>query len=343
MIMALIAAICGGEYYYVSQTYTGKLSTIQQNVADQAQELASYDREVEVAARDIKAGEQLIDTAADPTDGNMTLTTIKSDADISLYFSPDGNIEDVDAVEDVSTEDTAVEDADIADTEAAEAGDTEEIVSEEETEPADGAEEVATPKKRVSGNGARALVDITAGTPILLSMVSDEKIQKDTRIVDVNVVELQKTQEDNDIVDIRALFPDGTDYIVFSKQQIRNLNGTDFQLYLNEDQIQTLDSATVDAAKMGARLYTVKYVQNQLQDAAIPFYPVRQETIDLISSDPNVLTYAKETMNKKARQALEERLPQTDADGNPVVADVSTEETPAAEAEATDEAVVEAQ
>lgn len=349
IIIALIAGLCGGEYYYINQTNIGKMSVIQDNLQEKDNELNALNREVAVATRDIKTGEQLIDTANDPTNGNFAMQEIKSDADLSLYFTNSGDIgtssaatADNDAT--ANTEDSS-EDEESVDS-STESGElSTESMTEEDALSEDSTmyeEQTAdTSENEVSGTGSKALVDITAGTPILLSMVSDEQIQKDTRLVDVNVVTLQANQEDNDIVDIRALFPDGTDYIVFSKQQIRNLNGTSFQLYLTEDQIQTLDSATVDAAEMGATLYTTKYVQSQLQDAAIPFYPVRQSTIDLIASDPNVLVYAKETMNKKARQALEERMPQIDSTGNAVVTNVQADDTPVSSDEAsTDEAQV---
>lgn len=156
--------------------------------------------------------------------------------------------------------------------------------------------------------GQVALVDIPTGSAIYANALGQDDISDDSRVYEVNVVNLTSTQTTNDVVDIRILFPDGTDYIVFSKMKIRNLNGTTFDLYLNENQILTLDSAIVDAYVHNAKLYTTKYIQPQLQEESTPFYPVRTETLDLINSDPNILEVAKETLNAEARQDLEDRL-----------------------------------
>ena len=156
--------------------------------------------------------------------------------------------------------------------------------------------------------GMVALVDIPTGSAVYADALGQDNISNDSRVYEVNVVNLTSTQKTNDIVDIRILFPDGTDYIVFSKMKIRNLSGTTFDLYLDENQILTLDSAVVDAYIHNAKIYTTKYIQPQLQDESTPFYPVRSEILDLINSDPNILEVAKETLNAEARQDLEDRM-----------------------------------
>lgn len=156
--------------------------------------------------------------------------------------------------------------------------------------------------------GGTALVDIEAGAPIQKTAISEEEIDQDTRSYEVSVVNLTTSQQSNDVVDVRILFPDGTDYIVLAKKTLLNLRGTTFDLHLNEDEILRLDSATVDAATLGARLYTTKYVEANLQSEAVPFYPVKQSTIDLIYSDPNIISIAKDTVSTQVRQSLEDRI-----------------------------------
>lgn len=156
--------------------------------------------------------------------------------------------------------------------------------------------------------GYAALIDIPTGSAVQKNMVAQQEITDDERIVEVSCVNLTTTQRSNDIVDIRVLFPDGEDYILLSKQTIKNLNGTTFQLALTEDEILTLNSAIVDAYTYGAKIYTTKYISSQIQQDAIPFYPVKQETLDLISSDPNIVEVASETLNAQARQNLDERM-----------------------------------
>ena len=159
-------------------------------------------------------------------------------------------------------------------------------------------------------SGMIALVDIEAGSPLQPGMLGEQDITKDTRKVEVTTVNLTSTQQNNDIVDIRIIFPDGTNYTVMSKKKIMNYPGTGtiFDLYMNEDEILRFQSAIVDAATLGAKLYTTAYVQPTLQDEALPFYPVKQSTIDLINADPNVLAMATNTLNSEARHNLEERM-----------------------------------
>lgn len=156
--------------------------------------------------------------------------------------------------------------------------------------------------------GYAALIDIPTGSAVQKNMVAQQEITDDERIVEISSVNLTTTQKSNDVVDIRILFPDGEDYILLSKQTIKNLNGVTFNLSLTEDEILTLNSAIVDAYTYGAKLYTTKYISSQIQQDAIPYYPVKQETLDLISSDPNIVEVASETLNAQARQNLNERM-----------------------------------
>lgn len=170
--------------------------------------------------------------------------------------------------------------------------------------------------------GYSALIEIPTGSAVQKNMVAQEEITDDERIVEINSVNLTTTQHSNDIVDIRILFPNGEDYILLSKQTIHNLNGVTFQLYLTEDEILTFNSAVVDAYNYGAKIYTTKYIASQIQQDAIPYYPVKQETLDLINSDPNIVEVASNTLNAQARQNLDERMALL-SDGEITVADFS--------------------
>lgn len=156
--------------------------------------------------------------------------------------------------------------------------------------------------------GQRARITIKAGAPVQAQMLAYKEVTKDTRAYEISTVNVTTDQQAHDMVDVRVVFPDGTDYIVLSKKEIETLNGYVMNMFLNEDEILRLQSATVDAAEFGARMYTAKYVERTLQDAADPYYPVRQTTIDLIAADPNVLEIAEYTLASQVREALEARL-----------------------------------
>ena len=118
-------------------------------------------------------------------------------------------------------------------------------------------------------------------------------------------------QEEYDFVDVRIMFPTGEDLTVLSKKSVHNLirDNCVFNSYLTEDEILRMASATVDAYTVtGSYIYTTRYVEPNLQEESVPNYVVRPEVIDLINSDPNILSIAKETLNLEARINLEQRL-----------------------------------
>ena len=157
----------------------------------------------------------------------------------------------------------------------------------------------------------RAKVDIAAGVPVMYNMVTDVVVDNDTRDYEISVANLTTDQKENDVVDIRVIFPNGEDYVILSKKQITNLNLENcvFTSQLNEEEILRFASAIVDAyMTTGARIYTTRYVEENIQETSTPNYPVRETTIELINSDPNVVTKATETLNLEARLSLEQRL-----------------------------------
>lgn len=159
--------------------------------------------------------------------------------------------------------------------------------------------------------GSIALIDIKAGQPVMSNMITTLEITNDTREYEITVVDLMVDQKVNDYIDIRIMFPNGEEYAVLTKKQIKNLilDSSVFYTYLNEEEILRLASATVDAYSMtGTKIYATRYVEPTLQNATIPNYLVRAETLDLMTSDPNIVTLAQHTMNLSARMSLEQRL-----------------------------------
>lgn len=154
-------------------------------------------------------------------------------------------------------------------------------------------------------------VDVAKNQPIMDNMLTDEIFDNDTREVEIGVAQLMLDQMVNDYVDIRIMFPDASDYTVVSKIKMKNisLENNLFYANLSEDEIITLSSATLDAYTItGTKIYITRYVEPSLQENAIPNYPVKQETLLLMASDPNILHRAEKTLNAQARSELEARL-----------------------------------
>ncbi len=164
--------------------------------------------------------------------------------------------------------------------------------------------------------GSTAIVDIYEGMTVMDNMVSPVSIETDTREYEMQVVNLMTDQEENDVVDIRIMFPDGSDFLVLPKKQIKNLNLPNcvFWTYLNEEEILRMASATIDAYTItGTKIYATRYVEGNLQEEAIPTYLVNASVADQMDPsssfyDKNLLTKAQTTLNTIARQNLEASL-----------------------------------
>ena len=159
--------------------------------------------------------------------------------------------------------------------------------------------------------GTIATVDISEGVPVMYVMVAEKSITNDSREYEITAVNLTTDQDEYDIVDVRIMFPDGSDYIVLSKKEVSQLNLSNciFTTILSEEEILRYACAIVDAyTTTGARLYTTRYVESALQEASTPNYPVREVTRQLLQTDPNVVSTAAETLNAQARIDLETRL-----------------------------------
>ena len=159
--------------------------------------------------------------------------------------------------------------------------------------------------------GSTVIVDVKPNEPLMLSMVKKLDIQTDTRKYEVMTAHLMTTQSEADVIDVRVLFPNGEDYLLLAKKPVMDLSmeASIFTTYLNEEEILRMASAIVDVyTTTGARMYTTKYVEENIQNEAEPNYPVKAATLDLINSDPNVLTRAERTLNLQARNDLDRRL-----------------------------------
>lgn len=159
--------------------------------------------------------------------------------------------------------------------------------------------------------GSVATVDINAYEPIMANMVSPLSITEDTREYEISVANIMVDQKEFDYVDVRIMFPNGEDYLLLTKKVVLDLryDSCIFDTYMNEDEALRMASATIDAYTItGTRIYTTRYIEPNLQDEALPNYPVKASTLDLINSDPNITEKAAQTLNLSARLNLESRL-----------------------------------
>lgn len=154
-----------------------------------------------------------------------------------------------------------------------------------------------------------AKIDMRANTVVTSSMLtkSDEKITKDLRIQEYNMLQLASQIAPDDYIDIRFRLPSGLDYIVLSKKKVEipQIDGVDstntIWLQLTEDEILAMSNAIVENYIVeGSLLYTAKYVEPGTQDKSIPTYVPSAEVQTLMrDNDANIVETAKiELLNR---------------------------------------------
>lgn len=163
--------------------------------------------------------------------------------------------------------------------------------------------------------GKIATVDIAMGAPVYKTNVSDI-MKKDLTERECNFIYLNGNIAENDYIDVRIMFPTGEDMVVVAKTPIKtpiaSLNSC--YLWLSETQNDLLSAAIVDASLNDARLYINKYVQPAVENPSVVTYQPNQKVIDLMQTNPMVITASEESLvkevslNKGAREILDNNL-----------------------------------
>ena len=147
-----------------------------------------------------------------------------------------------------------------------------------------------------------AKVDLKANTVITTDLIAkgDDVTTDDTRKQEYNMLVLPTDLATGDYIDIRLLLPSGVDYIVVSKKEvtipdIAGVPSTDtISVNLTEGETLLLSNAIVEAYKVtGAKLYVNRYTEPGMQQAAGTTYPVNQDVMALINSNPNIVEEAR--------------------------------------------------
>lgn len=150
------------------------------------------------------------------------------------------------------------------------------------------------------GINSTSKINLEKGTILTTSMINkEEKLTDDVRYVEYNMITLPTEIQIGDYIDIRLILPSGQDFIVISKKQVEKINGDTVTLKLSEGEILIMNSAIVEAYIMTAsNLYAVEYVEPGNQKVAINTYRPTNQVLDLINTDPNIVTTAKESLKQ---------------------------------------------
>jgi len=159
--------------------------------------------------------------------------------------------------------------------------------------------------------GKIALVNIPTDTQVLNTMLTDSSISSELREMEYGVVSISSNIIDNDTVDVRIVYPNGEDYIILPKKIVKGitLDTHSCFLWLTEEEILRMSSAIVDAfLYTGAKIYTTKYIEPNLQEASLITYEPSVSTLLLIQDNPNIIKTATDELSKLVRKAMENRL-----------------------------------
>ncbi len=146
--------------------------------------------------------------------------------------------------------------------------------------------------------GKKTIINIDPNMPMTSALLIDDTlIEKDLRLYEVSFVELPYTLTVGETIDIRIAFPTGQEYVVLSKKliegferRVNNVHQGLLNLALEEEEALRMSSALVDSyIAEGARVYMVKYVDPDQQEAAEVNYPVNEHVLHLLQENPNIL------------------------------------------------------
>lgn len=147
-----------------------------------------------------------------------------------------------------------------------------------------------------------AKIDLKAGTVLTSNMVTEttETTTADLRTQEYNMILLPSQIESGEYIDVRLRLPNGTDYIVVSKKKvdIPMIDGVDsantIRINMAEEEILLMSNAIVEAYwATGSILYATTYVEPGMQDQATSTYLPSDRVVELMNTDPNIATVAK--------------------------------------------------
>lgn len=156
-----------------------------------------------------------------------------------------------------------------------------------------------------------AKINLKQGTVLTSDMVAEAgELAADLRTQEYNMIMLPSQINTDKYVDIRLRLPNGKDYIVVSHKKVTvpEIDGAPslntISVNMDETETLTLSCAIVESYKIkGSILYASQYIEPGLQAAATPTYIPDDETLNLISRDPNCVAEAKQALFKRNNDA----------------------------------------
>jgi len=117
-----------------------------------------------------------------------------------------------------------------------------------------------------SAIGKVAKYSIAANVPVTENMLTEDIIASDVRSQEINTIVMPSDLSEGECVDIRIMYPNGTDYIVLAQKIVKKIENSTMWLDLSEDERLLINSSMVDSyLNQGTKLYATKYVDQDAQ------------------------------------------------------------------------------
>ena len=153
-----------------------------------------------------------------------------------------------------------------------------------------------------------ATYSILSNTAITNDMVSRNPISSDVRIKEINFVKLPSDLVEGDLIDIRLMLPNGTDFVVLAGKIVDKINSESIWLKLTEKEILYLNSALVETYSSDkSKIYALKYVDSKTQigNTKVNYVP-NQSVLNLINNNPNIVRDAQISLNTKIKKEIQD-------------------------------------
>lgn len=159
-------------------------------------------------------------------------------------------------------------------------------------------------------------IDLAMYTPLTTDMVMDDQIDDTTREYDLCFDRWPVGLQVGDYVDVRLVMPYGEEYVVVPKVRIKAINANSVKANLTEEYWDMYTSALVDYylhLDQGSSIYLSKYVEPGAQEAAIPYYAVRDNVKAIMQLNPNIIGLATTALSDELRNSIDTVLNNADA------------------------------
>lgn len=121
----------------------------------------------------------------------------------------------------------------------------------------------------------KSRIPLSAGTMLTTDMVVRSDIASTYRNMEYTMITLPSLLEEGDYIDVRIAYPDGTDFVILSKKQVKKCNTTTIWLDVSESEMLSLGEAIVEYYVMdgNAKLYATRYMNVAQSDVSVTYVP----------------------------------------------------------------------